>query len=43
MRNTFEHLLSWVYTRVFFGPRCPDFEPACYCCEAWDGHDQLFN
>lgn len=24
-----------------FGERCPDFEPACYCCQAWAQYDAL--
>jgi len=33
--------VSWVYTRMFFGPRCPDFEPECCVCQAWQEHDEL--
>lgn len=24
-----------------WGPRCPDFEPACACCQAWAEYDHL--
>lgn len=24
-----------------FGERCPDFEPSCYCCQAWAEYDAL--
>lgn len=24
-----------------FGERCPDFEPSCYCCQAWAQYDAL--
>lgn len=24
-----------------FGDRCPDYEPGCYCCEAWRELDRL--
>lgn len=35
----FDRFLSYLYTRRFFGPRCPEFEPGCPCCEAWEFHD----
>lgn len=25
----------------FYGERCPDFHPGCYCCEAWAQYDAL--
>ena len=33
--------VSWVYTHMFFGPQCPDFEPECCVCQAWQEHDEL--
>lgn len=24
-----------------FGERCPDFDPDCHCCRAWDAYDTL--
>lgn len=24
-----------------YGERCPDFDPACYCCQAWAQYDAL--
>lgn len=35
----FDRFLSYLYTRRFFGPRCPEFAPGCPCCEAWEFHD----
>lgn len=37
--HLFDRLLSYVYTRRFYGPRCPEFEPLCGCCQAWELHD----
>jgi hypothetical protein len=34
-----DRFLSYVYTRRFFGPRCPEFEAGCPCCDAWKVHD----
>lgn len=34
-----DRLLSWLYTRRFFGPRCPEHEPTCATCQAWEFHD----
>lgn len=25
----------------YFGPRCPDTEPGCPCCDAWAQYDGL--
>lgn len=35
-------LVSWLYTRMFFGPRCDDFEPECCVCRAWKLHKEWF-
>lgn len=43
MRDTFDHLISWLYTRRLFGFRCPDYDKECACCAAWRFHDELFN
>lgn len=24
-----------------FGERCPDYEPGCFCCDAWKQYDDL--
>ena len=24
----------------FWGPRCPDYEPECWCCKAWKRYDE---
>lgn len=37
------HLLSWLYTRIIFGPRCTTAEPLCLVCRKWTVHDELFN
>ena len=36
-----DRLISWVYTRKMFGPRCSEYEPSCACCAAWKLHDEL--
>jgi hypothetical protein len=25
----------------YFGPRCPDYEPQCVCCQRWRALDAL--
>ena len=37
-----DRLISWLYTRRLFGPRCSDYKSGCACCEAWEFHDELF-
>ncbi len=37
----YDRWLSWLYTYRFFGKRCPDFEPLCPCCRAWEDHDDM--
>lgn len=27
------------YTRIYFGPRCPDYDEGCACCRAWKAVD----
>jgi len=39
--NIFYVIVSWVYTRMFFGTKCPDYEPECSACKAWKEHDDL--
>jgi len=34
-------LVSWVYTRMFAGPKCPDYDDECPTCKAWDNHNNL--
>lgn len=34
-----DKIISYVYTRYFFGPRCLGFDEDCPCCEAWQIHD----
>ena len=41
--HVFDRWLSWLYTYRIAGPRCPDFEPQCACCQGWKYHDELFN
>lgn len=37
-----DRLLSWLYTRKVWGPRCSERETGCACCDAWATHDWLF-
>jgi hypothetical protein len=39
----FDRVISWLYTRKIWGPRCSEFEPECPCCDRWKQHDELFN
>lgn len=41
--NYLDWILSYVYTRRLFGPRCSEVEPTCACCQAWITHDEIFN
>jgi hypothetical protein len=43
IRDLFDRLISWLYTRRIWGPRCSEYEPGCPCCERWRQHDDLFN
>ena len=36
-----DKLISWIYTRRFFGPRCSEYEEGCIVCEQWRFHDEL--
>lgn len=36
-----DRIISYIYTRHFYGPRCPDFQEGCICCEAWALHDEM--
>lgn len=31
----------WLFTRLWSGPRCRDFEPLCANCAAWMEHDEI--
>jgi hypothetical protein len=33
-------IVSYTYTRMFAGTRCPDFEKNCASCKAWEEHDE---
>lgn len=37
-----DRLISWLYTRRIWGPRCPDFDPDCRVCRRWAEHDDMF-
>jgi len=39
--NIFYVIVSWIYTRMFFGPKCPDYETECCVCEAWKDHEDF--
>lgn len=39
----FDRFLSWFYIYKIWGPRCPDFEPGCLCCQRWKEHGEVFN
>ena len=39
--NIFYVIVSWAYTRMFFGRKCPDYEPTCGACKAWQDHENL--
>ena len=30
-----------VYLHEFWGERCPDYSPDCFCCQRWDLFDKL--
>lgn len=34
-----DKIISYVYTRRIFGPRCPEYVECCPCCMAWRLHD----
>lgn len=36
-----DRFISWLYTRRFYGPRCPEFGDGCPVCEAWEQHDEF--
>ena len=38
-----DRFISWLYTRKWYGPRCPEHETGCPCCDKWREHDELFN
>jgi len=35
-------LISYIYIRKIWGPRCQDFDRACLTCQKWQEHDQIF-
>jgi len=37
-----DRMISWLYTRRIFGPRCSDYEQECSVCAAWKLHDEIF-
>ena len=41
--NKLDHLISYVYTRRLFGPRCEEHMDGCPVCDAWRTHDEIFN
>jgi len=43
MTDFINHIISWLYTHRIWGPRCDEFEPACWVCNAWAKHDEWFN
>lgn len=43
MGNMVDRLISWLYIHRIWGSRCPDFEPACVCCQKWAEHDEMFS
>ena len=38
-----DQFISWLYIRKLWGPRCPDYQEGCPCCEKWKEHDEIFN
>jgi len=42
LNTIIDRLMSWLYTRRIWGPRCPDSEPGCPVCQRWREHDELF-
>lgn len=36
-------VISYVYTRRLFGPRCEEHMDGCPVCDAWRTHDEIFN
>jgi len=36
-----DEIISWIYTRRFYGKRCDVVEENCPCCKAWIEHDEL--
>lgn len=43
MMLIFDRLISWLYTRRIWGPRCTEYAPGCPCCDRWRQHDEMFN
>lgn len=37
-----DRIISYVYTRRLFGPRCKEHMDGCPCCDAWRTHDDIF-
>jgi hypothetical protein len=31
-----------VFLEDWIGEKCPDYEPSCVCCQAWESFDKLF-
>ena len=42
IRDKLDHLVSYVYTRRLFGPRCEEHLDGCAVCDAWRFHDDCF-
>lgn len=38
-RAMLARIREWV--TEFYGERCPEYEPLCLCCKAWEGVDAL--
>lgn len=43
IKDKIDHLVSYVYTRRMFGPRCPEHLDGCAVCDAWRFHDDCFS
>ena len=41
--NTKEHRYVYAAIEETWGPRCPDYEPGCPCCNAWAEYDGIRN
>lgn len=43
MNNMINKWIHWLATWRIWGPRCPEHEVGCSCCEHWAEHDWLFD
>lgn len=43
IKDKLDHILSYVYTRRMFGPRCEEYLKGCPVCDAWHFHDDCFS